>query len=198
MNKNYKTILITNPDHTILTLGYKTLFLGENTYIDKQYKHLFILSDDTIRVGDWCYSDIIKKVFCVIDGSDLKYYNISEAVNKIIATTNHHLELPLIHNSYLQQYVEAFNDGVINIPAILAEQKDNGELIFTMNSDEKISLYQALLFAQWIGEKKYTKHQSNDRWYDSEMDYNYIGSTIDLMRMFENDTEWLELKKEKS
>ncbi len=55
-----------------------------------------------------------------------------------------------------------------------------------------ISLSKTFLFAQWIGERKYTKHQCNDRWYDSEEDYAFIGSTEDIWNNFLKDIEWLE------
>lgn len=29
-----------------------------------------------------------------------------------------------------------------------------------------VMLSLAFLFAQWLGEKQYSKHQCNDRWYD--------------------------------
>ena len=56
----------------------------------------------------------------------------------------------------------------------------------------EVRLSLAFLFAQWIGEKQYSKHQCNDRWYD---DGEYIGSTSEIWGMFENDIDWHELKK---
>jgi hypothetical protein len=44
----------------------------------------------------------------------------------------------------------------------------------------------ALLFAQWIGEKQYSKHQVNDRWYD---DGEYIGSTEDIFNIFSTENK---------
>lgn len=45
----------------------------------------------------------------------------------------------------------------------------------------------ALLFAQWIGEMGYTKHQSNDRWYE---EHHFISGTYQLLKMFKEDKEW--------
>ncbi len=54
---------------------------------------------------------------------------------------------------------------------------------------------EALLFAQWIGEKKYTKHQSNDIWYDDFLDgVIEVGSTKDLFNLFLQDNDWKEHK----
>lgn len=66
----------------------------------------------------------------------------------------------------------------------------------TANNDKaNVSLSLAFLFAKWIGEKKYSKHQCNDRWYDPDLDYAYLGSTEDLWKMFETDVDWHEFKK---
>jgi len=48
------------------------------------------------------------------------------------------------------------------------------------------------LFAQWLGEKQYTKHQVNDKWYD---DGYFIGSTEDMWKLFQTDVDWIEHKK---
>lgn len=48
---------------------------------------------------------------------------------------------------------------------------------------KNIELTTVFLFAQWIGKKKYTKHQVNDRWYDEEDDF--IGSTEDIWKIFQ-------------
>lgn len=61
-----------------------------------------------------------------------------------------------------------------------------------MNKDQKISLSLTFLFTQWIGEKQYTKHQCNDRWYDEDV---YIGTTSDMWNMFESDVDWHEFKE---
>lgn len=55
-----------------------------------------------------------------------------------------------------------------------------------------VMLSLAFLFAQWLAEKQYSKHQCNDRWYD---DGEYIGSTADMWDMFEKDIDWHEFKK---
>ncbi len=47
-----------------------------------------------------------------------------------------------------------------------------------------------LLFVKWLGERKFTKHQVNDRWYDSERDYEFVGNTEDIRKMFEEDQQW--------
>ena len=62
--------------------------------------------------------------------------------------------------------------------------------------ENQIEKEKAFEFAKWIGERKYTKHQLNDRWYDKERDYEYIGSTSELFDMFLSDTDWQEWRKE--
>jgi hypothetical protein len=56
-----------------------------------------------------------------------------------------------------------------------------------------VMLSLAFLFAQWLGEKQYTKHQVNDRWYD---DGYFIGSTEDMWKLFQTDVDWVEHKKD--
>lgn len=65
-----------------------------------------------------------------------------------------------------------------------------------MITPETLTWNEARLFACWIGEMKYTKHQCNDRWYDSENDYDFIGSTLEIYNQFVNHTEWHEFNKE--
>ncbi len=60
---------------------------------------------------------------------------------------------------------------------------------------EELNDVTTLLFAQWIGEKGYSKHQSNDRWYDEGI---FIGDTACLLDMFKKDNEWREWKDQES
>jgi hypothetical protein len=64
-------------------------------------------------------------------------------------------------------------------------------MIEDKKQDQPIMKSLAFLFAQWLGEKQYSKHQCNDRWYD---DGDYIGSTQDMWNMFETDSDWHEFK----
>jgi len=49
---------------------------------------------------------------------------------------------------------------------------------------------EALQFAQWIGEKKYIKHRSDDIWYDDFLDgVIEVGSTKDLFNLFLQDND---------
>jgi hypothetical protein len=57
-------------------------------------------------------------------------------------------------------------------------------------TDTMLSL--TFLFAQWLGENQYTKHQVNDRWYD---DVYFIGSTEHMWKLFQTDVDWIEHKK---
>lgn len=54
---------------------------------------------------------------------------------------------------------------------------------------------QVMFFARWLGERKYTKHQVNDRWYDPDFDYQYMGSTKELHSIFIEDVGWIRDEK---
>lgn len=71
--------------------------------------HLYILSDDEIKAGDWIYwnNKVVKAI-------DTVYTN---STKKIIATTDNSLsqtsrtEIPQPSNSFIQKYIEAYNNG---------------------------------------------------------------------------------------
>lgn len=45
----------------------------------------------------------------------------------------------------------------------------------------------AIKFVEWIGNNRYTKHQVNDRWYDTEInEHNFLGSTQELLKIFQD------------
>lgn len=61
--------------------------------------------------------------------------------------------------------------------------------------EEVLKNDEALKFAQWVGEKKYTKHQINDMWYDDFLDgVTEVGNTKDLFNLFLQDKDWKDEK----
>lgn len=61
--------------------------------------------------------------------------------------------------------------------------------------EEVLKNDEALQFAQWVGEKKYTKHQINDMWYVDFLDgITEVGNTKDLFNLFLQDQDWKDEK----
>lgn len=88
-------------------------------------QHLYILSDDEIKLGDWISDGKNIYFVCVLlDG----YINL----RKIIATTNingtntYIRMLPSIPESFIEKYISAFNNGnVIEEIRVEYEEVDN-------------------------------------------------------------------------
>jgi hypothetical protein len=88
-------------------------------------QHLYILSDDEIKEGDWClFKQIIGSEYklCKITykfGNQLtsllengnKQEEASQYYKKIIATTDESLGLPQPSQSFIEKFVEEYNKG---------------------------------------------------------------------------------------
>ncbi len=68
------------------------------------------------------------------------------------------------------------NLTMINLNRAITTPADN-------NLKEQAAV-QEFEFTKWVGEMKYTKHQTNDRWYDSDNEYSLIGTTKELFELF--------------
>jgi hypothetical protein len=94
-------------------------------YDKRTYQHLYILSDDEIKEGDWClFKQIIGSEYklCKITykfGNQLtsllengnKQEEASQYYKKIIATTDESLGLPQPSQSFIEKFVEEYNKG---------------------------------------------------------------------------------------
>jgi len=87
------------------------------------YQHLYFLSDDEIKEGDWVYHKLLKSVFKIdLREVDEDYIKEAKNIKKIIATTdeslrwnndndvqiidNHHCKLPRPSNEFLKKFCE--------------------------------------------------------------------------------------------
>lgn len=90
-------------------------YLSENLYGN----HLYILSDEAIKEGDWCINnnnnDTLYQPNCLGDNSNWK---------KVIATTDTSLNLPLIPQNFIKLYIEQYNLGSI-ITEVKVEYENN-------------------------------------------------------------------------
>ncbi len=91
-------------------------------------QHLYIVSDEKVREGDYCKSNPfpicgnIEILHC--SGSGVKQANIDNC-KKIIATTDKTLCLPIIPDQFLANYIKSYNEGN-QINEVELEMEDNG------------------------------------------------------------------------
>lgn len=119
MLKQCKVVMLSTNKKSIIYFNYvNRLLLGfniERTLPDVS-QHLYILSDEEIREGDWCmiispmypkhYEQATKEELDRIQGN---WKNGTQ--KKIIATTEPSLELPKPSDSFIQKYIESYNKG---------------------------------------------------------------------------------------
>ena len=102
------------------TLEYHNILKFTNKDFYK-YQHLYIISDDEIKEGDWYFdgTDFIHKKSkhnnTLVDGN--------KQAKKIIATTDTSLELPRLSQQFIQKYIEEYNRGNI-ITDVLVEYEN--------------------------------------------------------------------------
>lgn len=108
----------------------------------KQTKqHLYILSDEEIKEGDWCCNRIFSTVFQTDKNTDFEYINKTDNVSKIIATTDKSLEivseginpvyepLPQIPQSFIEYFISEHEEGnIITEVMVKYEVKSNAGL----------------------------------------------------------------------
>lgn len=113
--------------------------ISKQLHLDQSYKnmikdpvddsmlpqHLYIISDDEIKDGDWCYDEYNKVIF----KNNSK--GTPGASKKIIATTDRlnkystgMVQLPQLSQSFIEEYVEEYNKGNI-ITDVLVEHDEN-------------------------------------------------------------------------
>ncbi len=74
-------------------------------------QHLYILSDEEIKIGDWVIEYQSKDSVGEVHFINSEYILSKDIQKKIIATTDNSLGLPLIHDSFLPPFIKAYNEG---------------------------------------------------------------------------------------
>lgn len=129
--KKCKVVMLDTKDSTVLAFNFKSneLFIpifNSLNHKECTYKHLYILSDDEIKEGDYVYDG--KYNLPNIDHEVYKwsYENWIESpdfedmkCSKIIASTDETLDLPRPSKSFLQKYCDS--DGKIEFVNIECE-----------------------------------------------------------------------------
>jgi hypothetical protein len=113
---------------------------SENENIIYNQQHLYIISDDEIKEGDWCYNIVSKTIFQA-NKNFIKLItdpNVTLTTNKkIIATTDTSLiiedyneevgfnayNLPQPSQQFIEKYIECYNRGEV-ITDVLVEYED--------------------------------------------------------------------------
>lgn len=146
-------------------------------------QHLYILSDEEIKEGDWVTDSILQPIKLTRSHIDLLEDDseTKETCKKIIATTNPELHeisnsapgfnfpdklgLPQIPQSFLPIYIKAYNEGN-PIKEVMVEYDFEGKEILTPNPNNTIIIKE-------IKEKKYSREEVltileefNDAWRD--------------------------------
>jgi hypothetical protein len=93
-----------------------SLVLNKNYSVTKsndywQAQHLYILSSDEIKKGDWYIDDTSTVRKAVTDDKD--YWDRRPNYFKIISTTDSSLGLPQPSPQFIQKYVELYNRGEV-------------------------------------------------------------------------------------
>jgi hypothetical protein len=116
-----------------------TKFAGFGHSVSKFF-HLYILSNDEIKEGDWNYDRTTKQIY-----KAKRNYKPTEDPQwlKVLATTDTSLELPQIPTTFIQQSIDAYNNGnVIEKCFVEVEDKSlvNGAKSFISNIGNKVNM----------------------------------------------------------
>ena len=105
-----------------LLFPFRENYAANNPLIEKElcHYHLYILSDEEIKEGDWCIETNINspnynKPFIAHNEENyinsVRACNNYQSVKKIIASTDKSLNLPEPSPSFIQKYIEEWNKG---------------------------------------------------------------------------------------
>ena len=132
--KKCKVLLLPTNEKSKIILSFKeksfnqliepklTLIKESNYQLSNiQSQHLYIISDDEIKEGDWCI-DSNRNIF-----QHKNHFPISIGQRKIITTTDSSLGLPQPSQQFIQKYIEEYNRGNI-ITDVLVEYNYNPDL----------------------------------------------------------------------
>lgn len=167
MKKQHKVVMLPTDNKAPIARFNNTLY---NTNKGKDYsscilQHIYILSDDEIKRGDWYVDDTINVRQSVT--SDTDYWNVRKDYKKIIATTDKSLkigeepkkwisaggqggqlsvhwdmwnksQLPQIPQQFIEKYITKYNKGSI-ITDIMVEYEE-GKTCLKVTPDNTVNL----------------------------------------------------------
>ena len=132
MEKKCKVVMLTTNEkaHLWFTGGASILMYAKTPVNSPSAQHLYILSDDEIKEGDWVFNTLHTNE-CIHqiepNKTSVEYHTERKQYNKIIATTNNtlhvitenadglgndlHQPIPSIPQSFIDRYVSEYNKG---------------------------------------------------------------------------------------
>ena len=155
MRKPSQVVMLSTNEKASLKLGQNGLLVNNTFGYDSHFtnQHLYILSDEEIKEGDWCYGmDGIFQYKGKINLPDI------ELPKKIIATTNKSIFLPdrfpsFIYlpqpsQSFIEKFVEEYNKGNVITEVMVeyesigayANPKYDSDYQLKINSDNTINI----------------------------------------------------------
>lgn len=125
--------------------------MGEtNTWIDKCRHHLFILSDEPVRPGDWFFNPFTEKVGKVTN------YSRIDNFKKIEASTDPRMKLPNIPQHFLEYY--ATTKGMITHIAIERHTVIGGPVVIPESFEINILMI-GMKYGDIKQQKELTSHE---------------------------------------
>ena len=123
----------------------KLIFADSNIRTPTQLQNLYIISDDEIKEGDWCFDNRFNDVFQFNNAAGLKIYKEknSKFLFKIIATTDSSLGLPQPSQQFIEKYIEEYNRGNIITDVLIEYELISNEEYFgnTVNPDDDVPYF---------------------------------------------------------
>jgi hypothetical protein len=163
--KKHKVVLLATKERAPIALGKNDLMVYDNylhsTIQNKNddfiNQHLYILSDEEIKEGDWAYAyekkEICKHVslkhFGIGDGAflkiiattDISLIKIQTVVDNKSLTISGNLELPQIPQLFIEEYVKSYNSGKpiewVEVEYIIRDF-DNKELVLKIDAVDNL------------------------------------------------------------
>lgn len=134
-------------------------------HISNGDQHLYIISDDEIKEGDWYYTPETKQVY------NQSNHETSLPCRKIVATTDNSLEeepilgyerpLSQIPESFIQAYIKAYNEGkhITEVDLEMSDVMDsktedygtsysNRRLIIKTRPDNTVIIHQSKMYSR--------------------------------------------------
>lgn len=185
MKKTHKVVMLATEKASNLCLAdTKLVLIKEAKYNLSNIKvqHLYIISDDEIKEGDWWYNASTGLIWKVT-ADNVKCYNQPSnmdrtGLNKIVATTDKSLgytdhrispvpnfcDYPQLPESFIQAYIKAYNEGKpiteVDLEMLIStsgstagELKDNEKLIIKTRPDNTVIVHQSKMYSKKEVEK---------------------------------------------
>lgn len=124
------------------------------------FQHLYLVANDEIKNGDYCYDKVLNLTFTIDEFADFKYVNQTDNVLKIIATTDISLGLPLIPKSFVEAFVKKqgkITEANVEFDTItLATREDNTVIIHQAKTYSREDVEKLLEAQRELCAKKYS------------------------------------------